>query len=196
MNLYISDMHFGHTNCIRFDHRPFYDREEMDRVMIELWNNRVAPEDDVYILGDFAVRNYWDEAWYLRQLAGHKNLVLGNHDDKLLKNKNAMKYFESVDKIMGVHDYINGEEVVIVLCHYPMAEWYKSKHGSWHIYGHIHGDTSLTARYMASIEHSLNAGAVINNYTPTSINELIRNNEAFRKKHFVFDQRRKNNEIL
>ncbi|MEE1101316.1 MAG: hydrolase [Agathobacter sp.] len=185
MNLYISDMHFGHKNCIRFDHRPFGDREEMDRVMIELWNNRVAAEDDVYILGDFAVRNSQDEAWYLKQLAGHKHLVIGNHDQRLLMNEKAMKYFESVDKFMGVRDYIDGQEVIVVLCHYPMAEWYKSKHGSWHIHGHIHGDTGLTARYMASIEHTLNAGVVINNYAPASMNELIKNNEVFRKKYLT-----------
>ena len=112
MNLYVSDTHFGHTNCIRFDHRPFHDREEMDQVMIKHWNSRVMAEDDVYILGDFAVRNSKDETWYLKQLKGHKHLVIGNHDDKLLKNENAMKYFESMDKMMGVHDWVNGEEVV------------------------------------------------------------------------------------
>ena len=33
LNLYISDLHFGHSNVIRFDHRPFADRDEMDRLM-------------------------------------------------------------------------------------------------------------------------------------------------------------------
>lgn len=182
MNLYISDTHFGHKNCVRFDHRPFFDNEEMDRMMINLWNSRVTKDDDVYILGDFAVGNHQDETWYLKQLKGHKHLVIGNHDDKLLKNEAAMSYFDSVDKIMGIHDRVNGVETVIVLCHYPLAEWYKSRHGSWHIYGHIHGDTSRTAKYMASIEHSLNAGAMINNYTPASVSELIRNNECFKKR--------------
>ena len=28
MNLYTSDLHFGHTNVIGFDHRPFTDRDE------------------------------------------------------------------------------------------------------------------------------------------------------------------------
>ena len=52
MNLYISDLHFGHTNVIRFDHRPFSDVKEMDHALIHLWNSRVNPEDDVYIIGD------------------------------------------------------------------------------------------------------------------------------------------------
>jgi calcineurin-like phosphoesterase family protein len=41
MNLYISDLHFGHKNVIAFDHRPFLDADEMDLTMIELWNARV-----------------------------------------------------------------------------------------------------------------------------------------------------------
>jgi hypothetical protein len=38
---------------------------------------------------------------------------------------------------------------------------------------------------MASIEHTLNAGAVINHYTPASMNELIKNNEFFRNKFLI-----------
>lgn len=57
MNLYIGDLHFGHENVIRFDDRPFANVREMDSAMIRLWNQRVAKEDDVYILGDFAFRN-------------------------------------------------------------------------------------------------------------------------------------------
>lgn len=57
MNLYISDTHFGHKNVIGFDHRPFIDVNEMDHCLIKLWNSRVQPDDDVYIVGDFAFRN-------------------------------------------------------------------------------------------------------------------------------------------
>ena len=32
------------------------------------------------------------------------------------------------------------------------------------------------------IERALNAGACINNYTPVSFNELVRNNKAFQEK--------------
>lgn len=160
--------------------RPFMDRDEMDKTMIERWNSKVSQDDDVFIIGDFAHRNYRDEAWYLRQLIGHKHLVIGNHDSRLLNNERTMKHFESVERITGIHDYLEGEKVSVILCHYPLAEWYKSRHGSWHIYGHIHGDTGITAKYMTSIEHALNAGVVINNYAPASLNELIENNRIFR----------------
>ena len=54
MNLYISDLHFGHKNVIGFDHRPFIDTDEMDHCLIKLWNTRVQPDDHVYVVGDFA----------------------------------------------------------------------------------------------------------------------------------------------
>ena len=34
--------------------------------------------------------------------------------------------------------------------------------------------------FMKRKERALNAGCMINNYTPTSFNELVRNNEAFK----------------
>ena len=51
MNYYTADLHFGHSNVINFDHRPFIDVDEMDSTLIALWNNRVRNDDDVWILG-------------------------------------------------------------------------------------------------------------------------------------------------
>lgn len=70
MNLYISDLHFGHKAVVDFDHRPFSGVEEMDAVLIQLWNSRVTKNDQVYILGDFAFHNEKPYSWYLKQLKG------------------------------------------------------------------------------------------------------------------------------
>ena len=177
MNLYVADLHFGHRNVIQFDHRPFLDAGEMDGALIKLWNSRVSPDDNVYVVGDFAYKSDKDEAWYLQRLRGHKHLIIGNHDGKLLQNERAMAYFESVDNIMHVSD---GENQII-LCHYPMAEWYNSRHGSWLIYGHIHANRDHTYEYMKTLHHALNAAVCINNYTPASFNELVRNNRRFQE---------------
>ena len=178
MNLYISDLHFGHKNVIQFDNRPFIDCEEMDQALIQRWNSRVEQDDHIYIIGDFAYRNEKATEWYLRQLKGHKHLIIGNHDSKTLNNEKAMSYFESVDKMLHVTD---GDKQ-ICLCHFPMAEWNMSRHGSWHIHGHIHGSTDEVYQFMCTRERALNAGACINNYTPASFDELVCNNESFRRR--------------
>lgn len=48
MNRYISDMHLGHANVLRFDHRPFADVEEMERYMINKWQDTVQKDDAVW----------------------------------------------------------------------------------------------------------------------------------------------------
>lgn len=175
MNLYIGDLHFGHRSVIDFDHRPFADVEEMDRVLIHLWNSKVQKDDDIYIVGDFAYRNERPEEWYLRQLKGRKHLIMGNHDEKLLGNEKAMGYFDSVDKMMHVVD--NGRHICV--CHFPIAEWNGFYKGHYHIYGHIHNKTEGVFQYMKTLENALNAGCMINNFMPASFNELVRNNKAF-----------------
>ena len=104
MNLYISDLHFGHRNVLQFDHRPFREISEMDAALIKLWNMRVDADDHIYMLGDICYKSDKSEEWYLRQLKGHKHLVVGNHDRHLLTNEKAMSYFESVDTIKVIED--------------------------------------------------------------------------------------------
>ena len=64
MKFYISDLHFGHKNILKFDNRPFFTLEEMEKTLISNWNNKISKNDDVYILGDMfwhnedATRNY------------------------------------------------------------------------------------------------------------------------------------------
>lgn len=173
MNYYISDLHFGHRNAIEFDKRPFSTVEEMDDELITRWNRKVKDADQVYIIGDFFCRNEKPEEWYLEQLNGKKHLIIGNHDMRLLENPVAMRHFESVDKMMHVTD----EGKQICLCHFPIAEWNGFYKKSWHIYGHIHGAKTPTYEYMRTKERALNAAACINNYEPSSFQELVRHNK-------------------
>ena len=56
MIYYISDLHIGHKNAIRFDERPFSGIDEMECEIIRRWNEKVSSDDDVYILGDVFYR--------------------------------------------------------------------------------------------------------------------------------------------
>ncbi len=203
MNLYISDTHFGHRNVIDFDHRPFSSVEEMDEIMIKLWNGRVQPDDDVWFLGDFCHKSGKTPDLYLRRLNGKKHLILGNHDQPLYGNEKALSYFESVDQIARVEDTYKGpgmsspESVTAVLCHYPILEWWHKHHGVWHIYGHIHTDTGETYQIISQFERALNAAAAINSYTPVSFRELVENNRKFQDKvkHHAYKNDRYNKEV-
>lgn len=169
---YTADLHFGHRNVIDFDHRPFLDIDSMDQALIELWNGKVKDSDHVYIIGDFANRNMKSEEWYLRQLHGHKHLIIGNHDMKLLNNPAALSYLESVDKMKHISD--SGTQ--ICLCHFPLAEWNGYYRGHTHIYGHIHNIKNEAAHFMRTKSYALNAGCMINAYVPVTLSELLANN--------------------
>lgn len=54
MNRYISDLHFGHANILKFDNRPFRNTEEMETALIENWNNTVSAGDTPIFWGIFA----------------------------------------------------------------------------------------------------------------------------------------------
>ena len=75
MIYYIADMHFGHTNVICFDDRPFADTEQMDEVLIQNWNERVTADDTVYVLGDAFWKNEENSIRIMQRLQGHKHLI-------------------------------------------------------------------------------------------------------------------------
>ena len=160
---------------IDFDHRPFKNVEVMDEAMISLWNQRVNHDDNVYILGDFCYRNEKSAEWYLSQLKGHKHLVLGNHDTRLLDNEIAMGYCDSIDRMMM---YVSDSGKEICLCHYPMSEWNGSYRGHLHFYGHIHDKRDETWEYMNQRENAYNVGCMLYGYRPVRLNEIVKANRT------------------
>lgn len=121
MNYYIADCHFGHSNIINFDHRPFSDIFQMEEVMVMLWNAAVRPSDTVYILGDFI----WGKAdeWLriVKQLNGQKVLIEGNHD---LGNypKELKRQFADITPYKEIADHDkNGVVRKVILSHYPLC---------------------------------------------------------------------------
>ena len=77
---FVADTHFGHEAMIRFENRPFKDIRDMEQKIIKNWNETVAQEDRVFVLGDFAFGDKAEVTRLCRSLNGKKTLVLGNHD--------------------------------------------------------------------------------------------------------------------
>lgn len=176
MNYFIADTHFGHESCLRFDNRPFENIEEMNQTIMDNWNRKVKPDDDVWIIGDFCYRSSQEPTYFLRKLNGKKHFIIGNHDKAILESKQALRCFESVENMAYVKD--NGKN--LILCHFPIAEWNGMRRGALHIYGHIHANRDEVSEFMERNSNAFNAGCMINNYEPVTLEELIENNQKFK----------------
>lgn len=177
MNFYIGDLHFGHSNILKYDNRPFESVEDMMKTILCNWNSIVTKHDDVYILGDVNFSNKWDEVNEFMRLAnGKKHLIRGNHDSRLNK--------DLVNQMVEVVDYkeLKDNGTRVVLCHYPIAHWNRQYNGAIHLYAHIHNskDYDLFREYIKMCrEHSIpaecyNVGCMIDymNYTPRTLKHI------------------------
>jgi len=133
---FTSDNHFWHKNIRKFcpTTRQGETVEEMNALMIQKWQSQVEPEDIVYMLGDVFFCRAEEAIAIMDRLPGQKFLVYGNHD-KVIQSNSTLR-----SKFVSVADYreINIDGKRLVLFHYPMYEWHKIHHGSYHLYGHIH----------------------------------------------------------
>jgi calcineurin-like phosphoesterase family protein len=137
---FTSDTHFGHANVIRYAHRPFRDREEMDAAMVRNWNAVVKPGDRIYHLGDFSFARPPRTAEILDLLQGEIHLVRGNHDKGLTPALEKRFAWVKDCYTLKVEDpEADGGVQRIVLFHYAMRVWDQSHRGAWHLYGHSHG---------------------------------------------------------
>jgi len=89
---FTSDHHFGHYNVIKYCNRPFTSVQQMDEIMILKWNETVLPEDEIYYLGDFAMKSFLVPK-ILPRLNGRKYLIMGNHDRCFKGNSDKWNQF-------------------------------------------------------------------------------------------------------
>lgn len=159
MIYFTADTHFGHKNIIDYENRPFANLGEMDKMLIQNWNNIVAPKDTIYHLGDFSFK---DPRKYVAQLNGDINLIFGNHDKESRRRSNI---FTSCNEMVELN--IDGQ--IIVLCHYEMKSWNKCTEGSWHLYGHSHCKSPES-----EFSFSFDVGVDCWNYKPISIEDVFK----------------------
>lgn len=181
VNYFISDLHFGHKNCLAFDNRPFNTIEEHDKCLIETWNEIVGIDDDVYVLGDISWHNVTKTIEIVKQLNGNKHLIKGNHDGRLLKNVEFRNLFVEVTDYKEL--YIDDNKS-IVLCHYPIPCFKNHYYGWYHLYGHTH--SGYEHNMMENIKrqseelygmplYMYNVGVMMPymNYTPKTLEQII-----------------------
>ena len=150
---FTSDHHFGHANIISYCDRPFDSVEEMDRVLIERWNEVVTDENIVYHLSDFTLSDRKVFRSYLSQLNGAIRILSNpwHHDRRWLPKRLGL--YPGWNSASGIPIFLlpplhvleilelghDGYPLAISLCHYPLSQWDRKHYGAWHLHGHCHG---------------------------------------------------------
>jgi len=74
---FTADLHLGHRNIIEYSGRPFRDVAEMDAALVDRWNETVGDDDEVVVLGDFAMGKISETLPLAALLRGRKVLLAG-----------------------------------------------------------------------------------------------------------------------
>lgn len=159
---FTADTHFCHRRIIELAKRPFPDFKVMNEALIRAWNERVAPDDVVWHVGDFACTKREEEiAPIFHRLNGVKHLILGNHD---VENEGTLALpWASMSERKLAHV----EHQMICMDHYPMKTWPRARKGAIHLFGHVHGALRGTDR-------SLDVGVDSWDFKPVSLAEIRR----------------------
>lgn len=145
---FTSDLHFGHKNILRYTkcHLRYGETLEtlvpenskhwrnvtdrMNEDIIAQWNSVVSAESTVILMGDNGFISKTRLSELLSRLNGTIHFVVGNHDEHIPDRFASVSYYLEL--------IADGQQ--IVCSHYPFYRWNQISRGSWHLYGHEHGN--------------------------------------------------------
>jgi calcineurin-like phosphoesterase family protein len=158
---FTADTHFGHNNVIKYCNRPFSYIEEMDDELISRWNEVVKKEDIVWHLGDFCFSH---PDTYLDRLNGNIKIIMGSHDGILASTK-KQGVICSMMEVISTPFFKGDYNIKMTLCHYALRSWPLSHYGTWHLFGHHHGN-------LEPYGMSFDVGVDCWNFYPVSMEEV------------------------
>lgn len=165
-----SDLHFNHANILKYEpeSRPFETLEEMNETLIRNWNERVKPEDTVYVLGDLIMGRLEEGRECIKRLNGKIILIRGNHD-----SPQRIEMFKEMG--IEVYDiyYLPYKGRYFILCHFPIAseEFIKmviaDNSEIVSLYGHVHHNAPK-----GYVNGTYHVGVDTNDLAPISIQQI------------------------
>jgi calcineurin-like phosphoesterase family protein len=156
---FTADHHFAHGGARGLFRRPFASVAEMDGAMVARWNAVVAADDEVWHLGDFAVRQPAARiSELLDRLAGTKHLIVGNNDGPATT---GLSGWASVQHYAELE--VDG--TFLVLCHYPLRSWHRMSRGAINLHGHSHGR-------LAPLPRQVDVGVDAFDFRPVTLAEI------------------------
>lgn len=155
-----SDLHLDHANIIKYCKRPFIDIADMNKTLIQNWNNTISNKDTVYFLGDLAYgRGSKPTDYWLKQLNGNIFFIKGNHD-----YSNEIEFYDNFNFEYANHKFF--------LTHRP--EDIPSDWNDWAICGHNHNNNLQEYPFIDRENKRINVSIELTKYKPVDMDFLIK----------------------
>lgn len=171
MVYFTSDLHLCHDKDFVWQVRGFESIDEMNAEIIRRWNERVMPDDNVYVLGDLTLGNIDAGIALIATLNGKLHIMRGNHDT----DKKVERYLELPNVVeVKYADVLKYGKAVFWIGHYPTitANYDDDKPWAKHLvclFGHTHQEQP----FYNNNPYMFNVGMDAHNCTPISIEEII-----------------------
>ena len=168
---FTSDPHFCHDKDFVWQVRGFESIDEMNAEIVRRWNERVYPDDDVYVLGDLTLGIVEEGIRLIAKLNGYLHIMRGNHDT----DKKVERYLELPNVVeVKCADILKYKKAIFWLSHYPTitANYDDDKPWAQHLvclFGHTHQEQP----FYNDNPYMYNVGMDAHNCTPISIEEIM-----------------------
>ena len=165
-----SDWHFNHDRDFVWQARGFSNVDEMNAAIVARHNEVVAPDDDVYVLGDLMLGKN-DGTNLIEQMNGKLHIILGNHDSPIKIEK--YKQLSNVVDINWATSF-RYRKYFFYLSHYPSITSNPDDNKSLHqktinIFGHTHSNEI----FYNNISYMYNVAMEAHNCYPVNIDDAI-----------------------
>lgn len=165
MYFFTSDIHFGNSENLILENRPFKTVKAFDNFVIKMFNRQAKKDDIIYVIGDFVDCDgkgcdSWKKAIYnVNKINAKVVLVMGNNEDRIVDNFYDGDYdkFRNYCLSVGFYDVVKDTVVEInnkkfYLVHRPI--YYKKEYIN--LFGHIHREGGIYRPYGFNVCLDLN----------------------------------------
>lgn len=139
-----SDWHLNHNKILEYEKetRPFNTIEEMNKTIIDNYNETVKFGDDFYMLGDFILGDASKVGEFIASMQhGSIRVIPGNHctSTKIQAYKDC-----GLDVLENLYIYKYSKSKKIFMCHYPLCLSHQDMVRDISLHGHTHQHTNFS----------------------------------------------------
>lgn len=165
-----SDLHFCHDRGFIYKPRGFQCVNDMNKAIVDRWNDVVNTDDDVYILGDVMLNTNDYGVHLLQLLKGRIHITIGNHDTNA--RIELYKNCQNVDEVVYA-SMIKYGDYRFWLGHYPTYTGDLHKKSLKQMLCSAFGHTHQTSNFYNDIPFMYHVGVDSHNCTPVPIEQVI-----------------------